>query len=323
MSGKLSYERYYWFHNLVRNNKYPNARHLAEKFEISHKTAQRDIEFMRDRVGAPIEYSHINKGYFYTDEGYELPPIWLNEKEIIAFILAKRLATAIPDRNLKDSLNSFIKKFSTKISEKIGFDPDDIQDKISLKNIEYYYVNEDIFIKVVAALFAGKTIEIQYYSPYKDEETRRNVYPLHLLDYMGNWHLIAFCALRNKLRNFALSRIKECKYTGKNISLPDDLPNIKDYIRKDFGIFSGKDNFKVSLRFSPEVANRIKEQIWHKKQKIKEHKDGSVILEVPVSGIPEIKREILKYGADVKVLKPMRLKKEIMEEIKKMGNIYQ
>ncbi len=323
MAGKLAYERYYWFHEQIKCNKHPNSKLLAEKFEISQKTAQRDIEFMRDRIDAPIEYSHADRGYYYADKGYELPPIWLNESELVAFILAKRLATAIPDRNLKDSLNKFISKLSSRLSDKVGFNLDDIQDKISLKNIEYYTVDESLFRKVVNALFTKRSLAIQYYSPYKDERTNREIIPLHLLDYMGNWHLISFCTLKKGLRNFALSRIEECNYIDEKISLPTDLPPIKTYIRKTFGIFHGGQNHDVSLKFSPKASRAVKEQIWHKKQKINELKDGSMILNVPVAYFTEIKREILKYGAEVEVLKPLRLKKEIIEEIKKMNKIYQ
>ncbi|MFQ5963428.1 MAG: helix-turn-helix transcriptional regulator [Candidatus Scalinduaceae bacterium] len=331
MAGKLAYERYYWFHNQVKDNKHPNSRHLADEFEISQKTAQRDIEFMRDRIDAPLEYSHADRGYYYTDEAYELPPIWLRESELVAFILAKRLATAIPDRSIKDSLNKFISKFSSRISDKtcgersesIRFYLDDIQDKISLKNIEYYSVDEDLFRKVVNALFTKRSLAIQYYSPHKDERTNRNIIPLHLLDYMGNWHLISFCTLKKGLRNFALSRIEECNYIDEEISLPTDLPPIKTYIRKTFGIFHGGQNHNVSLKFSPRASRAVKEQIWHKKQKIKELKDGCIILNVPVADTTEIKREILKYGSEVEVLKPLRLKNEIIEEIKKMKKIYQ
>jgi predicted DNA-binding transcriptional regulator YafY len=323
MAGKLAYERYYWFHEQIKCNKHPNSKLLAEEFEISQKTAQRDIEFMRDRIGAPLEYSHADRGYYYTDKGYELPPIWLNESELVAFILAKRLATAIPDRNLKDSLNKFINKLSSRLSDKVGFNLDDIQDKISLKNIEYYSVDESLFRKVVNALFTKRSLAIQYYSPHKDERTNRKIIPLHLHDYMGNWHLISFCSLKKGLRNFALSSIEECNYIDERLSLPNDLPPTKTYIRKTFGIFHGGKNQEVSLKFSPKTSRAVKEQIWHKQQKIKELKDGSIILNVPVAYFTEIKREILKYGAEVEVLKPLRLKKEIIEEIKKMKKIYQ
>jgi len=50
MGTKNIYERFVWFDNQVRARKYPNATSLAGAFEISTKTAQRDIEFMRDRL---------------------------------------------------------------------------------------------------------------------------------------------------------------------------------------------------------------------------------------------------------------------------------
>jgi predicted DNA-binding transcriptional regulator YafY len=50
MSGQFIYERFFWFDERVRARAYPNAAKLAERFEISTKTAQRAIEFMRDRL---------------------------------------------------------------------------------------------------------------------------------------------------------------------------------------------------------------------------------------------------------------------------------
>jgi len=51
MSSKIIYERFLWFHNQVKEGKHPNTKTLAQKFEITRKTAQRDIEFMRERLG--------------------------------------------------------------------------------------------------------------------------------------------------------------------------------------------------------------------------------------------------------------------------------
>ena len=55
MGGHLTFERYYWFDNQVRKNRHPNAHTVAEQFEISSKTAQRSIDFMRERLGAPLD----------------------------------------------------------------------------------------------------------------------------------------------------------------------------------------------------------------------------------------------------------------------------
>lgn len=94
MGKKLAYERYHWFHGQVKEGLYPNARKLAEKFEISQKQGQREIEFMWDRLGAPLSYNSAQKGYEYEDDGYELPPVWFKEDELLSLCLALRLATS-------------------------------------------------------------------------------------------------------------------------------------------------------------------------------------------------------------------------------------
>jgi predicted DNA-binding transcriptional regulator YafY len=108
MPAKIVYERFLWFHRQVKAEKYPNARILAEKFELSQKTAQRDMEFIRDRLNAPLVYMPDKRGYAYEEKTYELPGIWINEEELAALCISSRLASTIPDRRLKSSFKSFL-----------------------------------------------------------------------------------------------------------------------------------------------------------------------------------------------------------------------
>ena len=322
MAKKLAYERYFWFHKEVKAGQHPNARILSEEFEISQKTAQLDIEFIRDRLQAPIKYSHKNRGYFYTDDSFELPSLWLKQGEIVSLVLARRLAASIPDFKIKASLNSVLKKLFSSLSEKMGIAIENITDKISLKNVEYYSVDENLFNSVLESLLKNISSKITYYSPHSNKFSERNIRPLHLLNYMGNWHLIAYCALRKGLRTFALSRIKGFDNSDNKINLSDNLPNIKDYLRKNFGIFYGGDTIEVMLSFSPKVAGFVKEQIWNKRQKIEEREDGGILMNLPVADLREIKREVLKFGADVEVLEPDDLRNEVKKEIEKMRGIF-
>lgn len=57
-----SIHRIQWFDARVRTGRYPSARSLAERFEISHRQAQRDIEYIRDSLGAPLEYVASRRG---------------------------------------------------------------------------------------------------------------------------------------------------------------------------------------------------------------------------------------------------------------------
>lgn len=67
-------DRIQWFHKKICANCYPNAAHLSEQFDISHRQAQRDVELLRKELSAPLAYSTKRKGYYYT-ESYVLPVI--------------------------------------------------------------------------------------------------------------------------------------------------------------------------------------------------------------------------------------------------------
>jgi predicted DNA-binding transcriptional regulator YafY len=322
MGKKLAYERYSWFHGQVKAGRHPNARKLSEAYEISEKQAQRDIEFMRDRLDAPFVFCADKRGYEYGRDGYELPPVWFRGDELLALCLAQRLATALPDLRLKKSLYQLLEKFLTFRFLDSAPTIAEFSRKVSVKNIEYYRVKEETFRAVAAALFGDVSMEIDYFTPHKQEASHRLIQPLHLLCYMGRWHLIAYCTLKKGLRDFALSRIRALALSPERIRLPKTLPPIKDYIRRNFGVMSGEESTEVCLRFKPEVSSWILEQVWHPSQEVSRNEDGSVCLKFPVADFREVQGEILKYGAMVEVLGPRKLRTVVRAEITRMAQAY-
>ena len=73
-------DRIQWFHKMITEGCYPNATHLSERFGISHRQAQRDVDFLRREMGAPLTYSHDNRGYTYT-EPFVLPLMLATEND--------------------------------------------------------------------------------------------------------------------------------------------------------------------------------------------------------------------------------------------------
>ena len=76
------------------------------------------------------------------------------------------------------------------------------------------------------------------------------------------------------------------------------------------------------LRFSPEKSKRIRGQIWHKDQKVRYLKDGSMEISFSVSEFSEIQREILKHGSDVEVIRPKALRRLIKAEAQAIAQKY-
>ena len=322
MSSKVIYQRFLWFHNKIKEGKYPNTHTLADNFEITRKTAQRDIEFMRDRLAAPLVYLPKQRGFTYENNTYELPGFWLNEDGLTSLLLAYRLTSMVPDIALKTSLRSFLEQLLTKLSHSASISVKDLSNKVSVRNIEYSKTPGKIYHSILEALLNTGPVRIEYYSPHNSETTIRDILPLHLLNYMGTWHIVAHCALKNELRDFVLSRIKNISPCHGRIDAKVNAAAVKEYIRQTFGIFRGKTTTKVCLRFAADIAPWIAEQIWHPAQKTHTEKDGRLCLTIPVADFREIKREILKYGGQVEVLSPAKLREEVIKEIKNMKDIY-
>lgn len=322
MSEQLKYERFFWFHSRIKSGRHPNARHLAEEFEISCRTAQRDIDFMRDRLQAPLVYDHSRRGYHYTDDSYELPGHWINETNILSLAFAVRLASTIPDPALKDDLCRLLDK----ITEATGFKGNaclsKLNDKISVKNIEYGRVDTIIFRQAAEALFNERPLDIAYQSPHTSKHSTRTILPLHLMHYMGSWHLIAWCTKRQDIRDFALARIKSLALSVQPVRLPRDLPSIKDRSRRHFGIMQGERTTSVTLRFSPKVAPMVAEQIWHHQQQTARDTDDSLFLTFPVADFRELIRIVLSFGAEVRIIEPQALRDLVRQEIDRMAEIY-
>jgi len=319
MPGRKAFERYLWFHRKLKENRFPNLAHLMEQCEISYRQAQREISNFKLWFSAPIRFSRENNGYYYTEPGFELPASWIGEDEMISLVLAKRLAAAVPDPERKKVINQLFEK----LYRQFDFPVADLEKKISLKNTCYYRVEPAIFSEVLKALHPGNKISISYHSVHTHETTERTICPLHLVQYMGNWHLLAYCEDKKGMRMFTLSRIKRL------VLLPNDpiseelkRTNLKEKIDGTHGIFIANGVYKVKLKFKSEMIDFVKEQVWFPGQKMTENKNGELFLEFPVSDLREILREILCFGPSVEVLEPGELRDLIKQKITGMYSMY-
>lgn len=93
MGDQLYLERFVWFDNEARRERFPNASKLREHFEIAPKTAQRSIDHFRDRLQPPLEYDQPHKGYYYTAPTFQLPVIRISEEELLALLISHKLIT--------------------------------------------------------------------------------------------------------------------------------------------------------------------------------------------------------------------------------------
>jgi predicted DNA-binding transcriptional regulator YafY len=142
------------------------------------------------------------------------------------------------------------------------------------------------------------------------------VEPHHMVNYLGNWHLIAFCHLRDGWHDFMLSRMSQTQ-VGVGTFPFRRGEEWRPYLSDSFGIFQNREVFEVVLRFTPERARWVKGELWQQGQMEEIETDGSLVLTIPVSHEAEIMMEILKHGSQVEVVEPQWLREKVIEEMER------
>ena len=93
-------ERMMRMHERLKAGRYPNCRKLAEELEVSSKTIQRDIDFMRDRLNLPIEYDQLHFGFAYTEPVTSFPVTRVGklDRQQMRQVIAAKLAAETQGR---------------------------------------------------------------------------------------------------------------------------------------------------------------------------------------------------------------------------------
>lgn len=313
MGDQLYLERFIWFDHEARKERFPNANKLGEHFEIAPKTAQRSIDHFRDRLHAPLEYDKSNKGYYYTDPTFQLPVIRISEAELLALLISKKLITEASAGSLADELGNVSTRLGSLLSANLPgrAGPEDAF-SFRWKNIS---PTDPLTFKIVtSSLLQGKLLTFCYYSPTACSSTIRTVEPHHMVNYMGNWHLIAYCHLRGDWRDFVLGRMSLCNIDGAVFQIRSK-EEWQPFLQNTFGIFQNHNSFNVVLRFTPDRSRWIKGEMWHEAQSEIVQDDGSLVRTIPASHEAEIMMEILKHGSHVEVLEPEWLRDKVIKEI--------
>jgi len=246
--------------------------------------------------------------------------VYLSPEELSALLIARKTLKDISGGTLGREISSILNKI-TNILIKHNVDEDAIDGAFSFQMIEYSPASEITFRTILEGCIKKKPLSFVYFSPAREKANQRTADPYHLFNYMGTWHLLAKCHLRNDVRDFALNRISEANISGETFEIPSDF-DFKEYFLSSFGIYKGKSIKEVTLRFSPIKSKWIKDQVWHKDQKTRFLKDGALELSFPVADFSEIMMEILKHGADVEVIGPKSLRALIKAEAEKIARIY-
>lgn len=311
-------ERFYKIDSLLqRGTPVPISRMLAE-LEVSRATFKRDIEYMRDRLHAPIEWDRDAGGYVYAGaapglEKQELPGMWFNSSEAYALLMMQSLLSEMQPGLLGSHIEPLRARLRAVI-ETGQHAASDVEGRVRLITTGARAVPDKHFEIVATALLRGDRLKLNYFAKGRGESSAREVSPQMLLHYRSNWLLCAYCHVRHGLRSFAMDSMEAVEVLARPAA---KVPKkeLASFIGEGYGIFSGSQLTWAKLRFSEERARWVSRETWHPKQRVSRDAQDRLVLEVPYADARELAMDILRHGSHVEVLGPPGLRAQVAQEL--------
>lgn len=310
-------ERFYKIDALLHAKGVVSIDEFLAVLEVSRATFTRDIEYMRDRLNSPIQWSKADGGYSYApgkSAGQQpLPGLWFNSEEAYALLMMQSLLSQIQPGLLGQHIAPLKARLRAVIET--GRHPaQEVESRIRLLNVAARPVPDRYFELIAGALLGGQRLQIRYHGRAKDDVTEREVSPQLLIFHRGNWYLGAWCHKQETMRSFSMDAIEAAALVCKKCMAVSEK-ELNGFVGLGYGIFAGSDVRWAKLRFSRERARWVSQELWHPQQRMTREQDGLVVLEVPFTDIRELAMDVLRHGRHVEVLGPPELKNAVMVEL--------
>src|SRR6478736_3869225 len=189
-------------HAQLQARKFPNCRKLAHELEVSAKTIQRDIEFMRYQLGLPIEYDQLHFGFVYTEPVANFPNIEISEGELIALYIGQKALAQYKGTSFEAPLSTAFRKITDGLRDTISMTWSDLDSAVSFRSTGRTTTDVHLFEELSHAVFKQLEIRFDYKKPDAARYEQRYVQPYHLGCVENLWYLFAFDVDRQQLRTF-------------------------------------------------------------------------------------------------------------------------
>lgn len=323
IDNHLMLERLSKIHTKIKSGCYPNSHQLAYDNEVSVPTISRDIEFLRERFGAPIEYDAAHRGYYYT-KNFDMPLNMVSAKDILTLSLTKQLLSQYEGSPIYNELSSII----SMLSDFQGIGKSDFLKRVAAPPLPKGVMNENAWNVVLECLQENMVLKFDYNGRWKTETTHRLLRPYQVLLQDGMYYVFGFDESadggKGGERLFNLSRMKNLENTKQSFELPEDFEFSSRCGGGRFGAFKEAEKVQYEIDFYDDARQFVKDCIWADDQKFYEiEEENTTTICFTSSQSTKVLEWVLSQGMKAKPIAPEsfveRWKNEIRAMMKNAG----
>lgn len=288
---------------------------LAHYCGVDRRTIYRDLMALHE-IGVPV---WEDKGRFGIDRAAYVSTVRLTLNEAISLFFAARLLAHHSDEHNPHVVSVLDKLAAGLPDQTISTHLARVAEVIRTRPLRATYIR--VLETITRAWADRRLVRIRYRSA-SGEVTERVVAPYFLEVSRSEpaAYIIGFDRLREALRTFKIERIEQAELLDECYDIPPEFDPY-EYLARSWGIIDDE-RVEICLRFTANVASRVRESVWHHSQRLRDCDDGGCELTMIVGGIREIRSWVLSWGADVEVLAPAELRAEVAAHAEKMAALY-
>ena len=318
--SRVPLERVMQIDRSIQNKEFPNCSTLAVKFEVTARTIQRDIEFLKERMNRAVAFDPTQNGYYYTTPVEKSGQIQVTESELFSLIVAYKAVAQFRRTPFKAPLETALQKLTGPRQDN-AFTLGSMDRLVSFRPFGPEQSNGEALQLFTNAIQSRTAVEFQYRKVGAKDAKRRRVHPYHIACIDSQFYLLAYDVARRAIRTFVVARVREAKLREETFVMPAHF-NPTEYLRGSFGAFSGNEDYEVVIDFDRFAADLIRDRQWHVTQKITERAGGGIRFEMRVNSLKEVERWVLSWGEHAMVSKPAALCNRVHEVFAEMNARY-
>ena len=280
------------------------APELAERFEVSRRTINRDIEDLC-KAGIPIRTAQGTSGGISIMDGYRMDRTILTSKDMQMILAGLRSLDSVSGSSYYGQL---MEKIQAGSSEFITG-----KDSILIDLSSWYRDSLAPKIETIQDAIGDRLlIKFRYYAP--SGESERTVEPYYLVFRWSSWYLWGWCIDRKDYRLFKLNRMDKVAETDKAFICRDvPIPDLST--EKIF-----PDGIKVKALFTPDMKWRLVEEFGP--HCFTEADDGRLLFSADYTDMENLVTWLMTFGAKAEVLEPVEARDIIRRNAEETLKIY-
>ena len=294
------------FHNLIKENLFPNCTKLAEEFEVTVRTVMRDVDFMKCRLELPIEFDAHRNGYYYSRPVEQFPQMPFNEAEVFAMLVAHKAIAQYRGTPFGNPLALAFRRLTGQLDSSTKFSLGNLDEALSFRPFAPEDNDLETFEILTRSLKERRVLKFKYRNLGTEKAQSRLVHPYHLACVDNHWYLFAFDVKRAAIR----------------FTIPKKF-NLNEFLKGSFNIFKGDEDYEIVIEFDSWAADLIRGRKWHASQQMMELPEHQLRLTLRLNSIEEAERWVLSWGQHATVVRPQALADRLRETAKVLQTRYQ